>query len=242
MLKQNFLKSILCLLMGIVCNVAWAQAVIFPQAQQPGTAKVETVSDGYTIGNDLFTAKFVKVNNTLKFAGCDELGLLAGTEIFKVQLGDGTEVPASQFTLGEVVTEALVGNSKAVKAARRYNGQQIKATFTHSSGLAIEWRAVLRDGSHYLSTEMDIKNPSVSIQGDESSSTTSKSTPKALVIGLIIGFVMGLTVILMSSIKKVVIPTALPYILLIAVAFIFAIWRLWNLILRIQLAYDKIEM
>ena len=159
MKRQNFLRSTLCLLLGLVCHVVWAQAVIFPQAQQPGPAVVMTVDDGYTIGNNLFTAKFVKADGKLTFGGSEALGLIAGSEIFKVQLGDGTEVPASAFTLGEVVTEALVGNSEAVKAARRYNGQQIKATFTHSSGLAIEWRAVLRDGSHYLRTEMDIKNP-----------------------------------------------------------------------------------
>ena len=160
MKRHNFLKGTLCLLMALVCNVAWAQAVIFPQEQQPGTAKVETVDDGYTIGNDLFTAKFVMIDDKLTFGGCEELGLIAGSEIFKVALGDGTEIPASEFTLAsDVVTETLIGTSKEVKAARRYHGKQIKATFTHESGLEIEWRAVLRDGSHYLRTEMDIKNP-----------------------------------------------------------------------------------
>ena len=159
MKRQSILKSTLCLLMALVCNVVWAQAVIFPQEQQPGTAKVETVNDGYTIGNDLFTAKFKLADGKLTFDGCDELGLIAGSEIFKVQLGDGTEIPASAFTLvGNVVTETLIGTSKEVKAARRYHGKQIKATFKHESGLEIEWRAVLRDGSHYLRTEMDILN------------------------------------------------------------------------------------
>ena len=159
MKRQTILKSTLCLLMALVCQVTWAQAVIFPQEQQPGTAKVETVNDGYTIGNDLFTAKFMLADGKLTFGGCEELGLIAGSEIFKVQLGDGTEIPASAFTLvGNVVTETLIGTSKEVKAARRYHGKQIKATFKHESGLEIEWRAVLRDGSHYLRTEMDILN------------------------------------------------------------------------------------
>lgn len=144
--------------MGIVCNVAWAQAVIFPQAQQPGTAKVETVSDGYTIGNDLFTVKFVKADGKLTFGGSEALGLIAGSEIFKVQLKDGTEMTASEFTMTSVTTEALAGKSDAVKGSHRFNGVQIKAQFTHTSGLGIEWRAVLRDGSHYLRTELDIKN------------------------------------------------------------------------------------
>ena len=146
------------LMLLLVCAQAQGQAVIFPQEKQPGTAKVEVLTNGYTIGNDLFTAKFVKAEGKITFGGCEELGLAAGSEIFKVQLADGTEIPASEFTLGDVVAESLVGDDSAVKAARRYNGQQIKATFTHSSGLEIEWRAVLRDGSHYLRTEMDILN------------------------------------------------------------------------------------
>ena len=89
-----------------------------------------------------------------------------------------------------------------------------------------------------LCLEMDIKHPSVSMQGDEESSTTSKSTPYALLSGLVIGFVMGLFLILQSTVEYV----ALPYVLLIAISLIFALWRVWNLILRIQLAYDKIEM
>ena len=101
--------------------------------------------------------------------------------------------------------------------------------------LAVSFASV---GHIALCLEMDIKNPSVSIQGDESSSTTGKSTPAALVIGLMIGFAMGLTIILRSSMEKV----AIPYIILIVASLIFALWRLWNLVLRIQLAYDKIEM
>ena len=89
-----------------------------------------------------------------------------------------------------------------------------------------------------LCLEMDIKHPSVAIQGDEESSTTSKSTPYALLSGLVIGFLMGLFLIMQSTAKVAV----LPYILLIAIALIFALWRVWHLILRVQLAYDKIEM
>ena len=135
-----------------------AQQVIFPQQQQAGVAVVSVADNVYTLKNDLFSANFVKADGKLTFGGSEALGLVAGSEIFKITLADGTELPASAFTLGEVVTEMLSGDAAAVKAARRYNGQQIKATFTHANGLALEWRAVLRDGSHYLRTELDIKN------------------------------------------------------------------------------------
>lgn len=89
-----------------------------------------------------------------------------------------------------------------------------------------------------LCLDMDIKHPTVNMQGDEESSTTSKSTPRALIIALVIGFAMGLFLILQSTVKL----AALPYLLLIALSLVFAIWRVLMLVLRIQLAYDNIEM
>ena len=85
---------------------------------------------------------------------------------------------------------------------------------------------------------MDIKNPSVNLQGNEASSITSKSTPKSIIFGLIIGFVLGLIVILMSNVQNLII----PYLLIIAISLVFAINRVYTLILRIHLSYDKIEM
>ena len=155
---KNLLTALLSFV--ILCpSLVSAQKVIFPQEKQPGTAVVNTSENEYSLSNELFTAKFVKEDGKLFFGGSEELGLIAGSEIFKVTLGDGTEIPASEFTLGAITTETLTANENAVKGARRFAGVQIKAQFTHSSGLAIEWRAVLRDGSHYLRTEMDIKNP-----------------------------------------------------------------------------------
>lgn len=127
------------------------------------------------------------------------------------------------FTLGAILLTAVV-------SAFTYPVWQIVL-----GSVAIGFASI---GHIALCLEMDIKHPSVSMQGDEESSTTSKSTPHALVLGLVIGFTMGLFLILMSSAKNLI----LPYILLIAFSLIFALWRVWNLILRIQLAYDKIEM
>ncbi len=145
----------------LVCAYAQAQeqTVMFPQKKQPGAACVSASNGVYTLSNDLFSASFKVVNDTLRFNGCEALDLLPGTEIFKVQLADGTEIPASQFALvGNVAMEDLTGDADAVKAARRFNGKQLVATFAHSNGLEVEWRAVLRDGSHYLRTELDIRN------------------------------------------------------------------------------------
>ena len=130
-------------------------AVIFPQEKQPGKATLTEQTGEYTLGNDLLTAKFVNQDGKLMFAGVPELGLQPGTEIFKIRLGDGTEVPASDMKLENVSILNLKGDKNAVKGAKKLNGQAIEANFAYGN-LDIVWRAVLRDGSHYLRTEMDL--------------------------------------------------------------------------------------
>lgn len=88
------------------------------------------------------------------------------------------------------------------------------------------------------SIEMDVKNPTINLQGNEEASNASKSTPKSLVLGLVIGFLMGLLVILSSGAGN-----PLPaYLILIVASLIFMIYRLRTLVLRINLCYEKIEM
>ena len=89
-----------------------------------------------------------------------------------------------------------------------------------------------------MSIDSDIKKPTISTGGDEKSSTVSKSTPKSIVSGLFIGFVMGMVIILMSTMEKAYV----PYIIIIALALVFMVYRVYNLVLRINLKYDKIEM
>ena len=101
--------------------------------------------------------------------------------------------------------------------------------------LAVAMAAI---GHIAYSIDTDIKNPTVNMQGDESNATVSKSTPKSLIYGLMIGFALGITVILMSSLKN----QLLPYLVINAAAFVFMIYRVYTLVLRINLCYDKIEM
>ncbi|MBR4065648.1 MAG: hypothetical protein IKJ97_02745 [Bacteroidaceae bacterium] len=156
---KTFKRLFYCLLfLGAMmfASDTFAQKVIFPQKEQPGIAEVSDTDGVYILSNDLFSAKFIKEDGKLIFNGCEELGLLPGTELFEVKLADGTVIPASEFTLGEVTAENLTANPNAVKGSHRFAGVQLKAGFTHSNGLAIEWHAVLRDGSHYLRTEATI--------------------------------------------------------------------------------------
>ena len=135
---------------------SWAQAVIFPQKKQPGVAKITQKSNSYQLANKVLKAFFINTGCKLYFNGCSELGLQPDTELFKVLLGDGSTVAASGMKLEDVKIVTLGEDPSAATASLRYAGKALEARFTYGD-LSITWRAVLRDGSHYLRTEMDIK-------------------------------------------------------------------------------------
>lgn len=135
---------------------SWAQAVIFPQKKQPGVAKITQKSNSYQLANKVLKASFINTGGKLYFNGCPELGLQPHTELFKVLLGDGSTVAATGMKLEDVKMVALTENPSAATASLRYAGKALEARFTYKE-LFIVWRAVLRNGSHYLRTEMDIQ-------------------------------------------------------------------------------------
>lgn len=135
---------------------SWAQAVIFPQKKQPGVAKITQKSNSYQLANKVLKASFINTGGKLYFNGCPELGLQPDTELFKVLVGDGKTITASEMKLEDVKMVTLAENPSAATASLRYAGKALEARFTYKE-LSIVWRAVLRNGSHYLRTEMDIQ-------------------------------------------------------------------------------------
>lgn len=135
---------------------SWAQAVIFPQKKQPGVAKITQKSNSYQLANKVLKASFINTGGKLYFNGCSELGLQPSTELFKVLLGDGKTITASEMKLEDVKMVPLAENPSAATASLRYAGKALEARFTYEE-LSVVWRAVLRNGSHYLRTEMDIQ-------------------------------------------------------------------------------------
>ena len=141
-------------------TTAYTNAVLYPAQQEAvGEAKVATTADTYTLYNNVLAASFVKANNSLYFAGSNAMNLLPGTEIFTVAFGSGDNVPASAMTLNSVEMQTLTGESTAVGGAEHYNGHALVANYTYNykgATVNIVWKAVLRDGSHYLRTEMEL--------------------------------------------------------------------------------------
>jgi len=148
-------KFFLVMLSAVLALQTWGQAVIFPQAQQAGTAASSQSGSTYTLSNDLLSATFTHSGGTLAFGGCEAMGLLPASDLFSIRLGNGTEVASSAMTLGDVRLTNLTPDAAAARASLKLPGKALEADYTYGN-LQLTWRAVLRDGSHYLRTELEL--------------------------------------------------------------------------------------
>lgn len=156
-------------------NLAWPNLVapsgkytlakVFPDSQDNvGTASLTHNGDVYRFSNNVLDADFMLDNTnpqhkTLYFAGSKSMDLTPGTEPFTLAMGTGTKIYASDMTLEKIEMKDINGDAKAVKGSHRFKGKALEATYSYTGKhgkLAVVWRAVLRDGSHYLITEMEI--------------------------------------------------------------------------------------
>lgn len=151
-------KGIFCLmalgcLVGVMPLSANAQRVVFPQAKQAGTATLKTCENKFVLGNNLLQVFYSVDDGVLRFDGCPEMDLLPSDVLFRVRLADCTEFSSSDMNLESVTSETYTADAQAAKGAERFEGKGIKAVFVRGN-MRVEWRAVLRDGSHYLRTVM----------------------------------------------------------------------------------------
>ncbi|MBQ4083670.1 MAG: Ig-like domain-containing protein [Bacteroidaceae bacterium] len=139
-------------------TVAYTNAVLYPAQQTAvGAAKSEEKDGVYTLSNNVLAASFMRLGDAIYFAGSEAMDLVAGTEPFTVAFGAGDNVPASAMTLKSLELVDLEAKEGAIGGAEHYAGKALVANYEYfykDSLVAIEWRAVLRDGSHYLRTEM----------------------------------------------------------------------------------------
>ncbi len=138
-----------------ISSVGFAQTVKYPSETQPETANISQSAEGWTFSNNLFSASYTLEDGKLLFGGSNDLHLKAGTEIFEIVLGNGTKVKASEMTWSNIHQEDLTGDANAVQYSEKLNGKALLATLKYND-LTFQWRALLRDGSHYLRTELEI--------------------------------------------------------------------------------------
>ena len=141
-------------------SATYTNAVLYPAQQTAvGAAKSEKKDNVYTLSNNVLAASFAEMGGAIYFAGCKAMDLVAGTEPFTVAFGNGTTVPASGMTLESVALKDLAAKDNAIGGAEHYAGKALEANYKYTyegQTVAIVWRAVLRDGSHYLRTEMEL--------------------------------------------------------------------------------------
>ncbi|MBQ3187807.1 MAG: hypothetical protein IJB60_00005 [Bacteroidaceae bacterium] len=138
----------------------YENAWVYPKQQDNVGAAVATENENvWTLSNNVLAASYIKVGNAIYFAGSNAMDLMAGTEPFTVAFGSGDNVPASAMTLKSVGLQNLTANSSAIGGAEHFAGVALVAEYEYTyneAKIEIVWRAVLRDGSHYLRTEMEL--------------------------------------------------------------------------------------
>lgn len=138
----------------------YANAQVYPMQQTAvGAAKVIEDNGVYTLYNNVLAASYMRLGDAIYFAGSDAMNLLAGTEPFTVGFGSGDIVAASSMKLKNLTVEDLNANPNAVGGAEHFAGKALVANYEYTyreATINIVWRAVLRDGSHYLRTEMEL--------------------------------------------------------------------------------------
>ncbi len=158
--ENNTIKVVYYDMPALEDSEPYTNAWLYPMQQDNvGTASLTEQNGVYTLSNKVLSASFIKTDKAIYFLGSKAMDLVAGTEPFSVSFGDGDNVAASSMTLQSVETEELTANPNAIGGAEHFAGKAIKANYTYTyngTALNIVWRAVLRDGSHYLRTEMEL--------------------------------------------------------------------------------------
>jgi hypothetical protein len=141
-------------------SAPYTQAWVYPKQQDAvGEAQTEIEGNVYTLYNNVLAASFMKVDKSVYFLGSKAMNLEAGSDLFIVGFGDGESVAASQMELKSFEAKELSANVNAIGGAEHFAGKALEAVFGYTYAneeIEIVWRAVLRDGSHYLRTEMEL--------------------------------------------------------------------------------------
>lgn len=162
-MKRHFILPVLAMMLSqFTASGQGYLPMVYPLQQTAvGQAHLSLKDSVYTLSNDLLSASFVHHSGTLRFGGSPEMNLLPGTELFQFSLGAEGQLTrqASELLLDTLYTEDLVGSETAVRGAEHFDGKALVARFVYGTNPALQltWRAVLRDGSHYLRTELDIE-------------------------------------------------------------------------------------
>ena len=156
MLKNTFLLSV----MAFAATLS-AATVEYPGAN-PGTATASQNGATYTVSNEVLSADFSWEDGKVRFDGfkaADGTVLVKGDgPLFQITLGDGRKLSSEDMVASAPKIQSLDATEKSLRVSKQHAGQSIQAAFkTPDNSFYVNWRAVLRDGSHYLRQEYMVK-------------------------------------------------------------------------------------
>jgi hypothetical protein len=136
-----------------------------PHAEVQGTA--------LRLGNDVIAAEWRLSNGGLEILRVQDRrsgAIIAGPcPAFWLSFQQRPSLASSRMQItGAPRVERLQGDAKASRLSERLDGQQIVAELHDTDGkLALIWRAVLRDGSHYVRQEVSVRAISADLPIEE---------------------------------------------------------------------------
>ena len=123
----------------------------------------EAASAELSLSNDFVQTKW-QFNNKAILAGdltekASKESLHVGGELFRIILADGTAVESSGMMLVQAPRlELLAAHPGAARLSEQLSGHELVAEFiAPDRDLHVTWRAILRDGSHYLRQQVTLK-------------------------------------------------------------------------------------
>lgn len=145
-----------------LCSAGEAIAEVKFPGPPPGKAKVACDGTSATLSNKMFSASFRKAGKGVVFDGlklADGTPVAqSGTNLFSITLENGTTYTSRDLSCSNLTEVKLKADKEHPQLARRIPGVAVSCTFnTPDKALEIKWQAVLRNGSHYLRQEMEVK-------------------------------------------------------------------------------------
>ncbi len=164
MRKNIFLQSIIAALCASTLLVSCSDEVDKKNgaANPAGAVKAGHSENSYTLSNKLLTATFIWNDGAIEFGGLKDANgaalLQGGGPVFTLTLANGQQLSSTSMKATKPELINLTADKGAQRISSQLPGQAIAATFSApDDSFSIEWKAVLRDGSHYLRQEFTLK-------------------------------------------------------------------------------------
>lgn len=137
-------------------------AVEYPAPVQPGAALATQSGNTYSLSNEVLTASYSWKDGEVRFDGlkaADGTVLTEGSApVFTLKLATGQELSSLTMKAGEPKVVDLKGDAETHRLSLRLPGKAVTTTFTSPDGnIEVKWRALLRDGSHYVRNEYIVR-------------------------------------------------------------------------------------